>query len=128
MIYQVISRHDMTVGVWALPPTLTITAMPLGGGSCHLSVSGATQNQGRVLMVSCMVGVDPSEPLPSLCCCPKVLSRGQWGQPGCSRLWGPVVVGHTGWVGGVQVDSSEASFSASTHKWRTLVPLLPLRN
>ena len=49
------------------------------------------------------------------------------GQPGCSQLWGPAEVGHTGWVGGVQVDSSETSFSGLPPiNGELLVPPLPL--
>lgn len=64
-----------------------------------------------MLKASCMVGVG------SFC----------WWQPGCSQLWGPAVVGHTGRVGGVQVDSSEASFSGLPPiNGEFLVPPLPL--
>lgn len=49
-------------------------------------------------MVSCMVGWDPSEPLPQPLLLPKGPSRGQWGSQAAPCLWGPVV-GHTGWVG-----------------------------
>lgn len=41
-------------------------------------------------MVSCMVGVDPSEPLPQPLLLPKGPSRGQWGSqaaPGSGVQW-----------------------------------------
>lgn len=56
MTYQVIPGMTWTVGVWALPPTLTITAMPLGEDlvTCHFRGYPTKES---MLIVSCMVGV-----------------------------------------------------------------------